>query len=111
MDKLYIREQLTCAEPVAPVVIRIDELSIWKGYVFRIVVSDLERQQPLWSGGVGHSAESLARFYEFLGLERSQGIGLAVMDMWKTVPQGDGRPRAPCRDPRSCTTSSTCCAS
>jgi transposase len=83
MDKLYMREQLARTEPIAPAVIGIDELSIRKGYVFRIVVSDLERQQPLWFGGVDHSAESLARFYEFLGPERSQGIRLAVMDMWR----------------------------
>jgi transposase len=83
MDKLYMREQLTRAGPIAPAVIGIDEFSIRKGYVFRIVVSDLERQQPLWFGGVDHSAESLAMFYEFLGPERSQRIRLAVMDMWK----------------------------
>lgn len=83
MDKLYMREQLARAGPIAPAVIGIDELSIRKGYVFRIVVSDLERQQPLWFGGTDHSAESLAMFYEFLGPERSQGIRLAVMDMWK----------------------------
>jgi transposase len=83
MDQLYMREQLTRAGPIAPAVIGIDELVIRKGYVFRIVVSDLERQQPLWFGGVGHSAESLAMFYEFLGPERSQEIRLAVMDMWK----------------------------
>jgi len=83
MDKLYMREQLARAGPLAPAVIGIDELSIRKGYVFRIVVSDLERQQPLWFGGVDHSAESLAMFYEFLGPERSQRIRLAVMDMWK----------------------------
>jgi transposase len=83
MDQLYMREQLTRAGPIAPAVIGIDELAIRKGYVFRIVVSDLERQQPLWFGGVDHSAESLAMFYEFLGPERSQGIRLAVMDMWK----------------------------
>jgi len=62
MDKLYLREQLAQAAPLAPAVIGIDELSIRRGYVFRIVVSDLERQQPLWFGGDGHSAESLAEF-------------------------------------------------
>ena len=83
MDKLYMREQLARAGPIAPAVIGIDELSIRKGYVFRIVVSDLERQQPLWFGGTDHSAESLAMFYEFLGPERSRAVRLAVMDMWK----------------------------
>jgi transposase len=78
-----MREQLAQTEPLAPAVIGIDELSVRKGYVFRIIVSDLDRQQPLWFGGVDHSADSLAQFYDFLGPERSQGIRLAVMDMWK----------------------------
>ena len=85
MDKLYMRAQLAQTAPLAPAVIGIDEFAIRKGYVFRIVVSDLERQQPLWFGGDGHSAESLAQFYEFLGPERSHAIRLAVMDMWKPV--------------------------
>jgi transposase len=83
MDKLYMREQLARTGPIAPAIIGIDELSIRKGHVYRIVVSDLEQGQPLWFGGVDRSAESLAMFYDFLGPERSQGIRLAVMDMWK----------------------------
>ena len=83
MDKLYMREQLARTEPIAPAVIGIDELSIRKGHVYRIVVSDLEQGQPLWFGGVDRSEASLTMFYDFLGPERSQGIRLAVMDMWK----------------------------
>jgi transposase len=87
MDKLYMRDQLAAdlarTGPLAPAVIGIDELSVRKGHVYRIVVSDLERGQPLWFGGVDRSEESLAMFYDFLGPERSQGIRLAVMDMWK----------------------------
>jgi transposase len=87
MDKVYMREQLDAelarTGPLAPAVIGIDELSIRKGHVYRIVVSDLERGQPLWFGGVDRSEESLAMFYDFLGPERSRGIRLAVMDMWK----------------------------
>jgi transposase len=87
MDKLYMREQLDTelarTGPIAPAVIGIDELSIRKGHVYRIVVSDLEQGQPLWFGGVDRSEASLGMFYDFLGPERSQGIRLAVMDMWK----------------------------
>lgn len=87
MDKLYMREQLAAdlarTGPLAPAVIGIDELSVRKGHDYRIVVSDLERGQPLWFGGVDRSEESLAMFYDFLGPERSRGIRLAVMDMWK----------------------------
>jgi transposase len=47
------------------------------------VISDLEQGQLLWFGGIDRSEASLAMFYDFLGAERSQGIRLAVMDMWK----------------------------
>jgi transposase len=43
-------------------VIGIDGLPIRKRHVYRIVVSDLERGQPLWFGGVDRSEESLAMF-------------------------------------------------
>lgn len=53
MDKLYLREQLARAGEPRPAVIGIDEISIRKRHVDRIVVSDLERAQPIWFGGVG----------------------------------------------------------
>lgn len=87
MDKLYMQEQLDAelarAGPLAPALVGIDELSIRKGHVYRIVVSDLARGQPLWFGGVDRSEASLAMFYDFLGDEAAQRIRLAVMDMWK----------------------------
>jgi hypothetical protein len=83
MDKLDMREQLARAGEPRPGVIGIDELAIRKGHVYRIVVSDWERQQPIWFGGVDRSEESLAMFYDFLGDARTQQIRLAVMDMWK----------------------------
>jgi transposase len=83
MDKVYMREQLTRADTLRPAVIGIDELSIRKGHVYRIIVSDLERERPIWFGGVDRSDASMAMFYDFLGEERAAGIRLAVMDMWK----------------------------
>jgi transposase len=83
MDKLYMRDQLARVEEPRPAVIGIDEISIRKGHVYRIVVSDLERGQPLWFGGVDRSEASMAMFYDFLGDAASQRIRLAVMDMWK----------------------------
>ena len=72
MDKVYMREQLARAGEPRPGIIGIDELAIRKGHVYRIVVSDLEREQPIWFGGVDRSEESLAMFYDFLGEARSQ---------------------------------------
>jgi transposase len=83
MDKVYMRAQLARANTLRPAIIGIDELSIRKGHVYRIIVSDLERAQSLWFGGVDRSEESMAMFYDFLGEERAAGIHLAVMDMWK----------------------------
>ena len=83
MDKLYMREQLAVAGPVIPEVIGIDEISVRKGHVYRIIVSDLERKQPIWFGGVDRSEESMAMFYDFLGTAQTERIRLAVMDMWK----------------------------
>jgi transposase len=83
MDKIYMREQLACAGPVRPEVIGVDEISIRKGHVYRIVVSDLERGNPIWFGGIDRSEESMNMFYDFLGTQQAQGIRLAVMDMWK----------------------------
>lgn len=83
MDKLYMREQLARAGEPRPGIIGIDELSIRKGHVYRILVSDLERQVPIWFGGVDRSEASMAMFYDFLGARRTERIRLAVMDMWK----------------------------
>lgn len=83
MDKLYMREQLALAGPPEPAVIGIDELSIRKGHTYRIIVSDLERGQPLWFGGIDRSEASMEMFYDFLGAEATARIRLAVMDMWK----------------------------
>src|SRR5450759_2797658 len=44
LDKIYMREQLARAGHPAPNVIGIDEVSIRKRHVYRIVVSDLERK-------------------------------------------------------------------
>jgi transposase len=60
-----------------------DEISIRKGHTYRIVVSDLLRRRPIWFGGTDRSEASMAAFYDWLGPKKSEGIRLAVMDMWK----------------------------
>ena len=52
LDKEYMQEQLRQNPVAAPGVIGIDEVSLWKGHTYRIVVSDLERGRPIWYGGV-----------------------------------------------------------
>src|SRR5574337_507972 len=78
-----MEKQLQRTGVPAPGVIGIDEISIRKGHTYRIVVSDLERQRPIWFGGTDRSEESMNKFYEWLGAKKSRRIRLAVMDMWK----------------------------
>jgi transposase len=83
MDKLYMQAQLAQAGEPRPAVIGIDEISIRKGHVYRIVVSDLERGRPIWFGGFDRSEDSMTMFYDFLRAPRTKKLRLAVMDMWK----------------------------
>jgi transposase len=75
--------QLARAGKPGPKVIGLDEISIRKGQIYRIVVSDLVRRRPIWLGGTDRSEASMGRFYDWLGPRKNRGIRLAVMDMWK----------------------------
>ena len=83
LEKQYMRAQLARAGAPRPKRIGIDELSIGKRNTFRIVVSDLERQRPIWFGGQDRSEASMSQFYAWLGEKKSRRIKLALMDMWK----------------------------
>jgi transposase len=83
LDKQYMAAQLAKAGSPRPKVIGIDEVSIQKRHTYRIVVSDLVCERPIWFGGEDRSQASMGQFYEWLGESKSQRIGLAVMDMWK----------------------------
>ena len=83
LDKQYMRAQLVKAGTPGPKAIGIDEISIRRGHTYRIVVSDLIRRRPIWFGGADRSQASLSLFYGWLGQKKTQGIRLAVMDMWK----------------------------
>jgi len=83
LEKQYMREQLRRAGTPGPKIIGLDEVSLRKGHTYRVVVSDLGRKRPIWFGGEDRSEKSLDLFYGWLGEKKSQGIQLAVMDMWK----------------------------
>lgn len=83
LEMQYMRAQLAKAGTPGPKAIGIDEISIRKGHTYRIVVSDLVRHRPIWFGGEDRSEKSMAQFYEWLGLKKTRGIRLAVMDMWR----------------------------
>lgn len=82
LDKIYMREQLRVAGPSKPNVIGVDEISIKKRHIYRIVVSDLEAKRAIWFGGDGRTEADMDKFYAFLGKENAEKIRLAVMDMW-----------------------------
>jgi transposase len=83
LEQQYMREQLRRAGTPGPRVIGIDEVSIRKGHIYRIVVSDLVRQRPIWFGGTDRSEASLDQFYAWLGPRKAARVRLAVTDMWK----------------------------
>ena len=83
LEKQYMAAQLAKAGKPGPQAIGIDEISIRKGHTYRIVVSDLIRSRPIWFGGSDRSEASMGQFYEWLGKNKTAGIRLAVMDMWK----------------------------
>ena len=83
LEKQYMREQLRRIGTPGPKIIGIDEVSIRKGHTYRIAVSDLVRQRPIWFGGVDRSEASMDAFYAWLGPKKSKKIQIAVMDMWK----------------------------
>jgi transposase len=83
LEKQYMATQLARAGTPGPKVIGIDEIAIRKGHTYRIVVSDLIRARPIWFGGTDRSEASMVAFYDWLGPKKTEGIRLAVMDMWR----------------------------
>lgn len=83
LDTLYMRQQVACAGMPAPRAIGVDEISIRKGHTYRVIVSDLDRQRPIWVGGQGRTEADIDQCFAALGERKSRRIRLAVMDMWK----------------------------
>ena len=83
LEKQTMQAQLTKAGTPGPKAIGIDEISIRKGQTYRIVVSDLLRRRPIWFGGADRKEASMALLYDWLGEKKTQGVRLAVMDMWR----------------------------
>ena len=91
LEMQYMREQMRRLPPRRPKVIGVDEVSVRQGHAYRIVVSDLVRQRPIWFGGKDRSEESLDEFFTWLGPQQSTRIRLAVMDMWKAFSNSTTR--------------------
>jgi transposase len=87
LDNLYMAEQLPRHPMPTTVAIGVDEIAIRKGHVYRVVVSDLRQQRPIWFGRTGRTQEDLAQFFADYGAKRCAGIEVAVMDMWRPFRQ------------------------
>jgi transposase len=62
LEKEYMKEQLEKALEISPRSIGIDEISVKKGHVFRIVVSDLDRKVSIWFRDIDRSKASMNLF-------------------------------------------------
>jgi transposase len=83
LDKIYMQMQVKKAGLPAPRAIGVDEIAIRKGHDYRIVVSDLDRERPIWVGGRGRTEADMDAFFTALGPKKCASIELAAMDMWK----------------------------
>jgi len=97
---------LAKAPAVRPRAIGIDEVAIRKRHTYRIVVSDLEAERPIWFGGAGRKEEDLDQFFAWLGPAKTAQLEIAVMDMWKAFRNSTTR-NAP-RGGSSSTSSTSC---
>ena len=73
---------------MSPTIIGVDEIAIRKGHRYRIVVSDLVRERPIWVGKEGRKEADFQVFFDELGEKKSMRITLSLMDMW--VPFRNG---------------------
>ena len=79
LDKLYMQKQVDLAGLPAPRAIGIDEISIRKGHNYRVIVSDLDRERPIWVGGEGRKEADidLQPYRRFAELIESHWDGIA----------------------------------
>ena len=88
LDIQYMKALLAKQPMMSPIIIGVDEIAIRKGHRYRIVVSDLVRERPIWIGKEGRKDADFQAFFDTLGKRKSKQITLAVMDMWVAFRNG-----------------------
>lgn len=83
LEKQYMQAILAKAPQPRPRAIGIDEVSLRKRHTYRVLVTDLEAERPIWFGGTGRKEEDIAQFFAWLGPAKTAQLEIAVMDMWK----------------------------
>ena len=73
--------------------IGVDEIARKRGHVYMTVVYDLKKSRLVWVGD-GRTRETLERFFDFLGEDRSKRLEAVCCDMWRSYVNAV-RARAP----------------
>ena len=67
-----------------------------QGHNYRVIVSDLDRERPIWVGGEGRKEADIDLFFKALGEKRVPAIELMAMDMWKAFRNSVTEKRTEC---------------
>jgi transposase len=81
IDKHYIGKQMEKLKNLNPKRIGVDEIAYEKGHKYLTIVRDLDINAVIWVGRK-RKKETLDRFFDEIGIEKSFKIKLAVLDMW-----------------------------
>jgi transposase len=81
IDIHYTMERIIPLRDLSPKSIGIDEIAYEKGHEYLTIVRDAELNDVIWIG-IGRKESTLDEFFKELGMEKSNDIKLAVMDMW-----------------------------
>lgn len=87
IDKAYLEHRFEAPSLDNITVIGIDEVSYRKGHKYLTCVFDLNNSRLIWVG-IGKNKETLSKFFERLGKERSKGIRAVAIDMSKAYIEG-----------------------
>ena len=71
LDIQYMKACLMKLPKMSPTIIGVDEVAIRKGHRYRIVVSDLILERPIWVGKEGRKEADFQVFFNKLGKNKS----------------------------------------
>jgi transposase len=81
VEKQYMQALLAKAPPPRPRAIGIDEVSLRRRHTYRILVTGLDAERPIWFGGAGRKEEDADQFFAWLRPAKTAQLQIAVLDM------------------------------
>lgn len=81
IDKLYIKKKIVPLDNIYPTKLGIDEIAYKKGHKYLTIVRDMVLGKVIWIG-LNRKEETLDRFFNELGKDKSKDIEIIVVDMW-----------------------------